>query len=733
MTHAMLTSKLPDEVGNLRQLEKLHISRNSFTGMIPNSISNCSMLKEFDIASNHFSGFIPNSKHGNRGGAVDNELSIIDSLTKCQHLEVIQMSINPLNGFLPKSIGNFSSLQQFLINNCEINGVIPDEIGNLSHLQTVSLADNRLTGSVPSTINGLRRLQRIFLSYNKINGSIPIAICDLPVLGLITLESNNIMGEIPSCIGSITSLRSIGLSDNLLESSIPSSLWNLKYLLDLFLDQNRLNGTLSNEIGNLKALVDLDLSGNRFSGKLPTSLDNLVSLQQLSLSNNSLEGSIPESFGKMINLKYLDLSNNNLEGSIPYSLTSLQDLEYFNVSNNKLIGEIPSKGPFVTFNASSFALNEALCGSSQYHVPPCVEKSMKRSKKRKVPWWVWVILGTSSILVVLVLTTLVWKHKKKSKQLSEVRVNSLPTRMRISYYELLQATGKFSETNLLGRGSFGSVYKGILTDGTVVAIKVFNLQAVGALQSFDVECEVLRNLRHRNLTKVITSCSNSDDFKALVLEYISNGSLEKCLHLGSCFLDILQRLSVMVDVAHALEYLHYGFSSPIVHCDIKPSNVLLDDNMMARLSDFGLTRFLNKEESFTYTSTLATLGYIAPEYGLEGLVSRAGDVYSFGILMIETFTKRKPSDEMFDGDLSMKGWAHQYFLEDQLIQMIDSDLLSRDEQRLNQEVEILNSIVELALNCCVDLPKERMNMKDVCVALEKIKHRYETFCIKGET
>ena len=140
---------------------------------------------------------------------------------------------------------------------------------------------------------------------------------------------------------------------------------------------------------------------------------------------------------------------------------------------------------------------------------------------------------------------------------------------------------------MIGSESFGSVYKGILRCGTAIAVKVFNLQLDVAFKSFDTECEVLRSLHHRNLVKVITSCSNLD-FKALVLEYMPNGSLEKYLYSHNYFLNTKQRLSIMIDVACALEYLHHGCSLPVIHCDMKPSNVLLDEDMVAHLSDFGI-------------------------------------------------------------------------------------------------------------------------------------------------
>ncbi|KAF3648118.1 putative triacylglycerol lipase 2-like [Capsicum annuum] len=141
------------------------------------------------------------------------------------------------------------------------------------------------------------------------------------------------------------------------------------------------------------------------------------------------------------------------------------------------------------------------------------------------------------------------------------------------------------------------------------------------------------HLRHRNLVKVITSCSKLD-FKALVLEYIPNGSLDKYLYSHNYFLDIRQRLSIMLDVACALEYLHHGWSSPVIRCDVKPSNVLLDEDMVSHLSDFGISKLLGEDESDFYTKTLATLGYIAPEYGLDGLVSTNCDVYSYGVLLL---------------------------------------------------------------------------------------------------
>ncbi|CDP20932.1 unnamed protein product [Coffea canephora] len=231
-------------------------------------------------------------------------------------------------------------------------------------------------------------------------------------------------------------------------------------------------------------------------------------------------------------------------------------------------------------------------------------------------------------------------------------------------------------------GAYGSVYK-TLINGSNVAVKVFNLQTEGAFRSFDIECEVLRNLRHRNLTKVISSCS-SLDFKALILEYMSNGSLEKWLYYQDLYMDFLQRLDIMIDVASLLDYLHDGYSIPVLHCDLKPSNVLLDKNMVAHVGDFGTAKLLGMGESMAQTQTLATLGYMAPavslgaKYGSEGLISKKCHIYSFEIMLMETFTRRKPTNEMLSGDVSLKDWMNASW-PDAVSEVIHANLMRLEE------------------------------------------------------
>ncbi|XP_009606786.1 receptor kinase-like protein Xa21 [Nicotiana tomentosiformis] len=621
---------------------------------------------------------------------------------------------------LPKSIGNLSSLQMFEAIGCNLMGHLPNEIGKLRNLSSLFLEDNDLTGVVPTAITSLKKLQRLSLGANRLIGSFPNGLCELSNLGLLNLSQNQMWGSIPSCLGDVTSLREIYLDSNNFTSNIPSSLWNLKDTLKLNLSSNFFNGSLPLEIGNLKDAILLDLFWNQISGNIPSTVGGLQKLIQLSLAHNRIEGSLPATIGKLVTLEALDLSYNNMSGVIPKSLEALKQLGSFNVSFNRLHGEIPNGGPFVDLPYRSFMSNEGLCGNRQKHVPACPSNL----KKRRL---IWIVVASSVISVIALASAIVFMLMRRRGKTVNAEDEWLPevAPQRISYYELQRATQGFDGNTLLGSGSFGSVYKGTLADGMIVVVKVFNVQMEGTFQTFDRECEILRNLRHRNLTKIISSCCNLD-FKALILEYMPNESLDKLLYSRDYCLNIMQRLNIMVDVASALEYLHHGYSVPVIHCDLKPSNVLLDNDMVGHLSDFGIAKLLTKEESIAHTTTFATIGYIAPEYGLEGLVSKTSDVYSYGIMLLEVFTKKKPNDEMFTGDLNLRSCVHNS-LPDELHQIIDTDLLTLDEQNLSQKLQCLTSIMELAMNCTANIPGERMNMTDVVAALKKIKQQLSSY------
>ncbi|KAH6831756.1 hypothetical protein C2S53_008375 [Perilla frutescens var. hirtella] len=732
-----LSGNIPSSIGkSLPNIEFFDLAYNRFHGRIPTSVSNLTALIGFQLAGNSFTGEIPTNLGNLRQlkylNLVENQLTnniskpeqdFLSSLSNCKHLMELHVSSNPITGVLPKSLASTNlsaSLEGFGFESCGIISPIPNELGNLSNLIKLNLGFNNLTELIPTALGRLSNIQSLYINGNNLQGSISHVLCSLKKLYSVDFSENNFSGQIPRCLVDLPFLREINFSGNAFSSYIPSSLWSSQQVEKLYLSNNFIDGSLSREIGNMKNLIELDLSGNHLSGQIPGTISKLQNLISLSLSNNKLDGQLNDSFSELKGLEYLDLSYNNLSGPIPKSLEALAYLTYFNVSFNKLTGEIPDGGPFANYTSDSFMGNKGLCGSPRFKVQECKKSMTTPWKKTKLLKYILPAIGAILGAAAFILFS-IWRNRRVS--LSPSSPTHIPLGLghdRISYYEILRATRNLEEENLIGRGSFGSVYKGCFSDTMVAAVKVFDLEIQGALVSFDKECEILRSIRHRNLVKVITSCSNLD-FKALVLAFMPNGNLEKRLYSADSSLNIFQRLEIMVDVAIALEYLHDGNPSPIVHCDLKPQNILLDEDMVAHVGDFGIAKLLTQEQRMHHTRTLGTIGYMAPEYGSEGLVSTMADVYSYGILLMEMCSRRNPIDEMFCGELSMRKWMQESF-PNSVVDVVDKDLLNMDDQRRRVKYEsCLASTIEVALECTADMAEERPSMKDVVARIKKIK------------
>ncbi|KAM4133724.1 hypothetical protein ACJW30_01G352800 [Castanea mollissima] len=703
-----ISGRIPSYLSNCSNLVLVDLSVNLLSGPIPRSLGNLKYLKNLDLSENQLSGEPGHQKH-----------SFLTSLTSCTSLELLYIHLNPLNITLPETIGNFSdSLKAIGLHQSQIKGQIPIGIGSLRNLTWLDLSSNNVSGNLPSTLGGLEELQRLYLADNNIGGNIPEELCQLIRLGELFLSNNKISGSIPNCIGNLGLLQKLNLSYNKLISSIPLNVWNLENLLFLDLSSNSLSGSLSPNIRKLDVIEYVNLSHNQITGSVPSIIGAFESLRNLDLSKNSFQGDIPHSFGQLKGMDQLDLSNNNLSGAIPKSLEALRFLKYLNLSFNKLSGEIPSGGPFANFKAESFLGNEALCGNSIFGVPPCTSPSSKGARVKQL-LLKYIVPSIASIIIFATLVIMLRRHPQYNMQIPS-SLFTLPTvdQRMISYHELCRGTNNFCESNLLGIGGFGAVYKGILSDGTIVAVKVLNLHLEGTFKSFDAECTVLRAFRHRNLVKVISVCSNPE-FKALVLQYMSNYSLEKWLYSHNYCLNLVQRVGIMVDVASALDYLHNGQLECVVHCDLKPSNILLDEDMVAHVGDFGIAKILAENKDATQTKTIGTIGYIAPEYGSEGRVSTKGDIYSYGIILLEMITRKKPTDEMFVGELGMRQWIASLL---DKMEVVDDGLLRIEDRRdVTVMQTILSSILELGLRCSEELPDERLDIKDVVAKVNKIK------------
>lgn len=765
----------PDAFAAMPHLHQIQINNNQFHGPFPVSIANASNISLVQLDGNLFAGIFPRDIGRLRNLSIlllDNNLfeaheprdwGFITELTNCSQLRLLGLGGNKFGGVLPDSLSNLStSLYDLQLGSNKITGNIPEGISNLINLHNLDMSQNFFTGSLPSSLGRLQNLAGLYVIGNKLAGPVPSTIGNLTELSDLRLDMNTFSGRIPSTLGNLAKLSSLGLSANSFMGPIPSTLFSIQTLsIVLDVSHNNLEGSIPQEIGNLQNLAELHLESNKLSGEIPTTLGECRFLQSLYLQNNSLNGSIPSTLNRLKGLETLDMSSNNLSGQIPKFLGNISLLQYINLSLNRFVGEVPTSGVFTNATAISIKGNVELCGGiPTLHLPPCSSQIPKRKHKLLV---VLIVLSLIATLVVLAtLYKLGMGHKKnRTKPFSSTPMH-MYSRPKLSYSQLVNATDGFSATNFLGSGSFGVVYKGELQEGNIrfiVAVKVLKLQNPNGFTSFLAECEALRNMRHRNLVDIITICSTYDtrgyDFKAIVYDFMPNGSLAGWLHPEETEqkqLNLCLRVAILHDVACALHYLHWEALETVVHCDVKPSNVLLDDDMVAHVGDFGLasprwgfsfernSSLQQSESSMGFTGTInssfqqsaessmgfirGTIGYAAPEYGAGNMVSTNGDIYSYGILVLETVTGKRPTDTKFRQGLRLREYVEQA-LDHGMMGVIDKrledELQIADDFSRKKKMDCLMSLLRLGLCCCHETPSSRMLTGDIVRQLHAIK------------
>ncbi|RCV24677.1 hypothetical protein SETIT_5G104800v2 [Setaria italica] len=778
----MLSGTIPADIGDrFPGMEALDYSSNRFSGAIPPSLANLSALTKLVLQENDFIGYVP-SALGKLEANDSQGWEFITSLANSSQLQLLVLGNNSFSGQLPNSVTNLSSTLQGLYlgdnmisgnipinignlvgltvfemgNNTFVSGQIPESIGQLRNLGVLGLYNTSLSGLIPSSLENLTQLNHLYLYYGNLEGPIPSNLGNLKNVFAFDLSTNRLNGSIPIEVLKLPRLSwYLDLSYNSLSGPLPTEVGTMVNLNELILSGNKLSGTIPASVGNCISLVRLLLDNNLLEGSIPQSLKNLKGLALLNLTMNKLSGSIPDALASIGNLQQLYLAHNNLSGSIPKVLQNLTLLAKLDLSFNDLQGEVPKGGPFANATHLSIDGNDELCGGNpQLHLAPCFTAAAGKNRRRMSRS---VMVTVASICALLFLGLVVFLIHLIHKTLRQGKENQLiPTVIdeqheRVSYQALANGTDHFSEVNLLGQGSYGAVYKCTLHDkGITAAVKVFNVWQSGSTRSFVAECEALRRVRHRCLIKIITCCLSIDhqgqEFKALVFEFMPNGNLNGWLHPASKIqslsntLSLAQRLDIAVDIMDALDYLHNQCQPPIIHCDLKPSNILLAEDMSARVGDFGISKILPDDTSKTllnsvsFTGLRGSIGYVAPEYGEGRAVSTLGDVYSLGILLLEMFTGVSPTDDMFKDSLDLHKFA-EAALPDRALEVADpaiwlhEEAKGKDPATVRSRSEVcLASVIGLGVSCSKQLPRERTAMRDAAAEMRPIRDAFLVQC-----
>lgn len=694
-----LTGEVPAELANLTNLQEIDLSVNKMYGRLPEEIGNMKNLVVFQLYENNFSGELP-------AGFAD-----------MRHLIGFSVYRNSFTGTIPENFGRFSPLESIDISENQFSGNFPKFLCESRKLRFLLALQNNFSGTFPESYATCKSLERFRISMNRLSGKIPDEVWALPYVIIIDLAYNDFSGVVPSEIGLSTSLSQIVLINNRFSGKLPSELGKLVNLEKLYLNNNNFSGEIPPEIGSLKQLSSLHLEENSLTGSIPAELSHCTRLVDLNLAWNSLSGNIPQSVSLMSSLNSLNISGNKLTGSIPDNLDAIK-LSSVDFSENLLSGRIPS-GLFIIGGEKAFLGNKGLCVGE--NLKPSINSDLKICAKNngqtRVSADKSVLLFCIASIFVAVLAALLLlscrnlRHGADKNLQGQKEVNQ---KWKLASFHQVDIDAdeicKLDEDNLIGSGGTGKVYRVELRKNrAMVAVK--RLWKVDGVKILAAEMEILGKIRHRNILKLY-ACLLKGGSNLLVFEYMSNGNLYQALHRqikdGKPDLDWNQRYKIALGAAKGIAYLHHDCNPPIIHRDIKSSNILLDEDYEPKIADFGIARFAEKsDKQLGYSCLAGTLGYIAPELAYATDITEKSDVYSFGVVLLELVSGREPIEEEYGEAKDIVYWVLTH-LNDR-----ESILNVLDERVASDSVEDMVKVLKVAIKCTTKLPTLRLTMRDV--------------------
>lgn len=609
----------PEELTESTGLTTLYLDNTNVVGPIPNVFDKFSSLQNLRLSYNNLTGSLPASF----GKSEINNLWLNDQE-------------NGLSGTLDV-LSSMTQLQQVWLHNNKFSGPVPD-LSKCENIFDLSLRDNQLTGVLPASIVSLPRLVNISLQNNKLQGPYP----DFATTVKVSLDNNNF------CLNSTDAGKPCDPQVTTL-LNIAGAMGYPLVLAQSWEGNDACNGWSFVSCDLQRRVATINFANKHFSGTISPSYGNLTSLRNLHLQQNNLTGLIPDSLTKLASLESLDLSNNNLSGKVP----SFRDSVKVTLTpGNPFIGKDVDTSKGAPTPGSSSSSNGA------------------GAEGKKLSAGIIVAVVIVAVIFVAVMFFVAYKFvvKRKLKKFDRVSkpnpevgvlkngglngkgmhsYNGIPSELHsqssgersdrhmfeggnvaISMEVLRQVTDNFSEANILGRGGFGVVYKGELHDGTRIAVKRMESSTMGTkgMNEFQAEIAVLTKVRHRHLVALLGYCINGNE-RLLVYEYMPKGTLSQHLfewhELGYTPLTWKQRVTIALDVARGVEYLHSLAQQSFIHRDLKPSNILIGDDMRAKVADFGLVKSTPDGRYSMETRLAGTFGYLAPEYaGMFSLIFR---------------------------------------------------------------------------------------------------------------